>query len=74
MPAFQFGPLGQLLPDLADVLPLLDAFSDDSWDKGLWLLAPSADFSGRTAADLLREGLIERVLVAAHRDARASRA
>lgn len=68
IPAFQFGPLGELLPEMRSVARLLGPMADDSWDKALWLRTRSRSFNGLSAAELLRAGETEKVLSAAMRD------
>lgn len=67
LPAFQFGPHGELLPGMSSVISLLLPISDDNWDVALWLCT-SGDFDGPSAAELLRMGEIEGVLTIAKRD------
>ncbi|WP_104162816.1 hypothetical protein [Cryobacterium sp. N22] len=70
-PAAQFGPAGQTLPRLPEVLRLIRPICDDPWDAAAWLVAaPSAEFQGRTAARTLHDGDIELVLAAAASDGR----
>jgi hypothetical protein len=69
-PTFQFGPAGEAMPHLAEILMLLEPISDDAWDKAVWLNTPTTTFYGRTAADSLRDGAAELVLAAAARDGR----
>jgi hypothetical protein len=72
-PVFQFGERGELLPGLSDVAAALVPISDDTWDIALWLLTPSDDFGGLTAAECLREGHAELVLRMAQRDGQVLR-
>jgi hypothetical protein len=67
-PSFQFGPAGEPLPHLSQILRLLEPIADDAWDKALWLNTPSVTFDKRTAVDALRAGCAELVLAAAARD------
>lgn len=70
-PAFQFGPAGELLPHLDEVLPALRRSYND-WDAALWLNTPSDDWDGKTAAQVLHEGNEEayrQVLAEARADA-----
>jgi hypothetical protein len=69
-PTFQFGPAGEALPHLAEIVRLLEPITDDNWDKAIWLNTPTTTFDGRTAADSLRDGDAELVLAAAARDGR----
>ena len=68
-PTFQFGPTGELLPHLSDVLAALRQAGEDSWGHALWLRAPVSMFGGRSAAALLWEGHTSQVVEAATRDA-----
>lgn len=69
-PSFPFGPKGEALPHLAEILRLLEPIADDAWDKALWLSTPSGTFKERTAVEALRAGDAELVLAAAARDGR----
>jgi hypothetical protein len=69
-PNFQFGPKGELLPGLPELVTLLAPISDDAWDIALWLRTTSDDFGGVSAAELLHAGEVERVLAVARRDGR----
>lgn len=70
-PAFQFGRSGQPLPHLRQVLDLIDRDGIDPWGSALWLNTVADEFGGTTAADALRDGRIEPVLIAARRAAHA---
>lgn len=70
-PEFQFGRAGELLPHLDEVLPALRRSYND-WDAALWLNTPSDHWTGKTAAQVLREGNGEayrRILAEARADA-----
>jgi hypothetical protein len=67
-PSFQFGPHGELLPGLRDLIGILLPFSDDLWDVAAWLATPTDRFGGRSAAEALRVGEIDSVLKFARRD------
>jgi hypothetical protein len=71
-PVFQFGPHGELLPHVGLVTAILRPICDDLWDAALWLRTPTHRFSGRSAADLLRDGDAVPVFAAARRDGRIS--
>jgi hypothetical protein len=73
-PTFQFGPAGEALPHLAEIVRMLEPVTDDNWDKAIWLNTPTPTFDGRTAADSLRDGDAELVLAAAARDGRVLKA
>jgi hypothetical protein len=68
-PAWQFGPEGQELPHLRDVVEQLGEAAPDEWAQALWLIQKTDRFGGRSAADLLKAGEIEHVLAAARSDA-----
>ena len=68
-PAFQFGPRGEPLPQLREVLSALVPGDVDGWGSALWLNTPVTRFSGRTAVELLRAGDVSPVLAAAAHDA-----
>ena len=68
-PVFQFGPSGEPLPQLREVLSTLDPGDVDGWGSALWLNTPVTRFAGRTAVELLRAGDVAPVLAAADRDA-----
>ena len=68
-PTFQFGPSGELLPHLADVLAVLRQEEEDDWGLALWLNAPVRAFGGRSATALLREGRADQVIEVAVHDA-----
>lgn len=70
-PAFQFGRTGTPLPHLRDVLDLIDRDAIDPWGSALWLNTVADDFGGTTAAQALRDGRVEPVLIAARRAAHA---
>jgi hypothetical protein len=67
-PSFQFGPAGEPLPELGQVLDALDPQRRDPWGAALWLRTGATRFEGLAAADLLRKGDVERVVAAAKRD------
>jgi hypothetical protein len=67
-PVVQFGEHGELLPGLRPTVGLLHPIVDDPWDVALWLQVNSSDFDGLTAAQLLRNADIDRVLRIAKRD------
>lgn len=67
-PCFQFGPAGEPLAGLSDVLSVLDPGLVDSWGDALWLKAALRRFNNRSAAELMREGRIDAVLAAARSD------
>jgi hypothetical protein len=67
-PAFQFGEHGELLPGLRSVVRFLRPVVDDSWDVALWLRTKSSDFDGLSAAQLLHNDEVDRVLRIAERD------
>ncbi|MGY4856860.1 hypothetical protein [Cryobacterium sp. AP23] len=69
-PQFQFGPAGDLLPHLTDVLSALRLAGRDDWGHAQWLTAPVDRYGGRSAATMLRDGDAERVIADAARDAR----
>lgn len=64
-PTFQFGPTGELLPHLADLLQFLDPDGRDPLGSALWLNRPAERFSGLTPAEKLRAGGALEVLAAA---------
>lgn len=70
-PSFQFGLTGTPLPNLRQVLALIDPDRIDPWGSALWLNTPSDAFGGTTAAEALRDGRDEQVLAAARRAAHA---
>jgi hypothetical protein len=70
-PSFQFGDAGAALPHLREVLALLDRDGIDPWGSALWLNTVTDEFGGTTAAQALRDGRVEPVLVAARRAANA---
>lgn len=67
-PAFQFGPAGERLPRLPEVLKILASQLDDPWGNAIWLNTPVKKFDNHSAAELLRGGQAEQVLTAARRD------
>jgi hypothetical protein len=67
-PCFQFGPAGEPLAGLSDVLSVLDPGLADSWGDALWLNAALHRFNNRSAAELMREGKIDAVITAARND------
>ncbi|WP_439691381.1 hypothetical protein ACRQ4B_10435 [Curtobacterium sp. SP.BCo] len=70
-PSFQFGVTGTPLPNLRQVLALVDPDRIDPWGSALWLNTPADEFGGTTAAEALRDGRVEQVLAAARRAAHA---
>lgn len=69
-PQFQFGPTGELLPRLSEVLSILRQAGPDDWANAQWLNTTVGRYDGRSAAMMLREGHAERVLADATEDAR----
>ncbi|WFR66027.1 hypothetical protein P9139_13270 [Curtobacterium flaccumfaciens] len=70
-PSFQFGVSGAPLPNLRQVLALIDPDRIDPWGSALWLNTEADEFGGTTAAQALRDGRDEQVLAAARRAAHA---
>lgn len=70
-PSFQFGVSGAPLPNLRQVLALVDPDRIDPWGSALWLNTEADEFGGTTAAQALRDGRDEQVLAAARRAAHA---
>jgi hypothetical protein len=70
-PSFQFGVSGAPLPNLRQVLALIDPDRIDPWGSALWLNTVADEFGGTTAAQALRDGRDEQVLAAARRAAHA---
>lgn len=70
-PSFQFGASGAPLPNLRQVLALIDPDRIDPWGSALWLNTEADEFGGTTAAQALRDGRHEQVLAAARRAAHA---
>ncbi|TDN43176.1 hypothetical protein EDF64_10999 [Curtobacterium flaccumfaciens] len=70
-PSFQFGVSGAPLPNLRQVLALIDPDRIDPWGSALWLNTEAEEFGGTTAAQALRDGRDEQVLAAARRAAHA---
>ncbi|WP_420367536.1 hypothetical protein [Curtobacterium sp. L1-20] len=70
-PSFQFGVTGSPLPNLRQVLALVDPDRIDPWGSALWLNTPADEFGGTTAAEALRDGREDQVLAAARRAAHA---
>lgn len=70
-PSFQFGVAGSPLPNLRQVLALVDPDRIDPWGAALWLNTRADEFGGTTAAQALRDGREEQVLAAARRAATA---
>ncbi len=68
-PSFQFGPLGELLPRLHEVVSILIPMSEMT--IMLWLNGGLADWNGWTAAELLHLGgrYPELVMAQAYKDA-----
>jgi hypothetical protein len=69
-PSFQFGTHGEPLPNLREVLDLVDPDRIDPWGSALWLNTPHESFGGVSAAEALRAGRTEQVLRVAERAAR----
>jgi hypothetical protein len=69
-PAWQFGPGGEPLPHLRQVLEALLPAARDEWSQALWLNVKTPRFGGRSAADLLKLSDPQPVLDAARNDAR----
>lgn len=68
-PAFQFTTGIKTLPGLTDVISALRLGFTDPWDIALWLTTKTRVFGGKSAAELLRAGHINEVLIIAARDA-----
>lgn len=68
-PSFQFGPTGERLPHLQDVLGILQSGIDDPWTWAAWLNTPDA--TGLTMAERLRQGQWQEVCDLATEDAAA---
>lgn len=64
-PTFQFGPTGELLPYLAEVLELVDPEGLDGLGSALWLNRRAERFGGLTPVQKLRAGQAVEVLAAA---------
>jgi hypothetical protein len=64
-PKFQFGPTGELLPYLAEVLELVDPDGVDGLGSALWLNRQAERFEGLTPVQKLRAGGAVDVLAAA---------
>lgn len=64
-PTFQFGPTGELLPYLAEVLELVDPDGLDGLGSALWLNRRAERFGGLTPVQKLRAGGAVEVLDAA---------
>lgn len=73
-PAWQFGPRGEPLPGLAEVLTMIDQDEQDPLGSALWLNRPAERFDGRTPAAMLRAGRRADVLRAARQIASANAA
>ena len=71
-PAWQFGPNGELLPGLAEILNLIDQDGRDQLGAALWLNRPAAPFDGQTPAEMLRAGRRAEVLTIARQIASAN--
>jgi hypothetical protein len=67
-PTFQFGPRGERLPGLREIVVALHVGTRDQWDIALWLVTIRKHYDGRSAADLLWTGQIVEVLAAARAD------
>jgi hypothetical protein len=65
-PAFQFGPHGQVIAGLAQVLSLFYLDDTSSWTVASWLVTPDPDLAARSPVDALRDGDLDAVLAAAH--------
>jgi hypothetical protein len=72
-PAFQFDG-ARALPGLEDVIAVFDGVVSSPLTVASWLTAPRAELAGRCHADLLRDGDVERVVVAARQTAADLRA
>jgi hypothetical protein len=70
-PAFQFRDDGTLLPGLRDVAAIYLLYTDDSWDLAIWLNVRSDLFQGRSAAEAMRTGMLDVVLLSAQREVRS---
>ncbi|MCI4656918.1 hypothetical protein [Cryobacterium zhongshanensis] len=68
-PAWQFGPGGEPLPHLRQVIEALLPAARDEWSQALWLNVKTPRFGGRSAADLLKSNELGPVLDAARNDA-----
>lgn len=66
-PAFQFDTSGQALPNLQNVLELIDPQNTDSWGSALWLVTPATALDGASPAVALRSGSAHAVLALAAR-------
>ena len=68
-PTWQFTPDMAVLDGLPELLRILDAVAPDGFSKAVWLCAPPARLSGRSAAELLAAGAdLEALLEAARAD------
>jgi hypothetical protein len=66
-PVWQFNDHGQVLPGLEEVLAILNQDERlDAWGKVLFFLQEKQSLGGRRPLDLLREGKLKEVCVAAH--------
>ena len=68
-PSFQFGPAGELLPRLNDVMSILSPMTEMT--IALWLNGGLDEWEGRTAAEMLHLGgqHLKQVMAKAHEDA-----
>jgi hypothetical protein len=64
-PAFQFGPDGQPVPGIADVISALGDVVETPHTIAAWLVSPEAELDGRTPIEELRHGRSELVSDAA---------
>lgn len=69
-PTFQFGPNGELLPHLDEVIWILRFGLENEWSWALWLNTPLDVWGGRTAAQMLRASTedVDAVLDMAYND------
>jgi hypothetical protein len=68
-PAFQFGPDGQPLPGIADVIAAFKGAVETPYTVAAWLVAPDAELDGSTPIEQLRHGRSELVSEVAHHHA-----
>ena len=67
-PAFQFGPRGELLPGLREIVASLRPSATDDWDIALWLATVRKKYHGRCAVDLMWAGRAQEVVLSAKAD------
>lgn len=67
-PAFQFGPSGERLPGLREVVAVLKSHLPDAWEIAFWLTTVARSYSGKSAVDLLWDGRTDAVVAAARSD------